>query len=92
MRIYASRFTPGVKAGDIKLEIGEVVQYKKLDGSTLDITIDSESVSHHECDCLGYECIFSDDGKKYFASGDQIINWEGKMETIGQLNKAMEES
>lgn len=92
MRIYASRFTPGIKAGKINLKIGEVVQYQLSNGTILDITITSDSMSHAKLDCLGFEAIFSDTGEKSFASGDRIINWEGKMETVAQLNKAMEES
>ena len=92
MRIYSSRFTPGIKAGDIKLEIGEVVQYQLKTGPIIDITIDSDSMKHAECDCLGFEAIFSDNGERSFASGDQIINWKGKVETVEQLNSILEES
>lgn len=91
MRIYNSRFTPWIKAGDIKLKIGEIVQYQLKNGTIVDITIDSDSMSHSECNCLGFEAISSDDGERYFALGDQIVNWKGKVKTIEQLNKLMEE-
>ena len=53
-----------------------MVKYRTRKGEELDITIDSDLM-----DCggyFGYESVFHDDGERYFAIADGIIDWEGK--------------
>ena len=78
VQVYCSRFTPGVTGDNVGFDVGETVQYQLSDGRIINITIDSERMSHDGCPCLGYEAIFSDDGKRYFARGDKIVGWDGK--------------
>jgi hypothetical protein len=78
MEIYKSRFTPNAKATEIKFSIGDVVKYKLRSGQVMDITIDSEPMSHSQCAFKGYEAIFSDNGQRSFAGSDGIIDWQGK--------------
>jgi hypothetical protein len=91
MLVSLSRFTPGAKGNDICFEKGETVKYKLANGNVIDITIDSELMKHDECKTHGYESIFSDDGKRYFADSERIVGWEGKMESIEELNNKMDE-
>lgn len=82
MMISRSRFTPGMKDGrDVSFDRGEVVTYRTRNGDTVEITIDSEIMRNAEApgDGTGYESIFHDDGQRYFASRQQIIDWNGKV-------------
>lgn len=85
MQVFSSRFTPGVKGFDVHFLKGEVVKYQMKNGDIIDIIIDSERMKHEECENYGYEAIYSDDGKRYFADGGRIIDWEGKIDTMEQL-------
>ena len=77
--IFKSRYTPNIENGEnVKFNIGEVVTYKMRSGKVLDITIDSDYMQH-DCGLYGYEAIFSDDGGRYFAAAEGIVNWEGKV-------------
>lgn len=81
MRIYKSRFTPGLKNGeDVSFNKGEEVTYRLRSGGTIKIIIDSDLMEHAEApgDKTGYESIFSDDGGRYFAVRSAIIDWKGK--------------
>ena len=78
MEVYKSRFTQGIKAKETHFIKGEKVHYKMRGGEELDITIDSERMKHTDSGFYGYEAIFTDDNKRYFASEEGIINWEGK--------------
>lgn len=79
IQVYKSKFTPGATGDQIHFRIGEIVKYQLRNGDIIDIKIDSERMSHDNCDVLGYEAIFLDDNQKYFARGDKIIGWEGKV-------------
>jgi hypothetical protein len=77
--VYKSRYTPGLINGkDVNFQKGEKVRYKMRSGEELDIIIDSERMHHTQSGLYGYESIFLDDNKKYFAASTGIINWEGK--------------
>ena len=77
MKVFVSRYTPGLKNGkDVQFNIGEIVRYRMRSGKELYITIDSELMQNSGF--LGYESIFHDDGKKYFAVAEGIIDWKGK--------------
>lgn len=77
VQIFVSRHTPGLENGKgVKFEIGETVKYRMRNGHETDITIDSELCSN--MGYLGYEAIFHDDGGRYFAVDEGIIDWEGK--------------
>ena len=79
MMIYKSRYTPNLENGkDVSFLRNEVVKYKLMNGIILEITIDSEIMKHSTSGKLGYESIFSDDEKRYFAESDRIVDWEGK--------------
>lgn len=89
MQILKSKYTPGAKGYEVGFSKGEVVEYQLQNGNVIDITIDSERMKHNMCKTFGYEAIFSDDGKRYFADGEKIINWNGKTETMEQLQSLM---
>lgn len=79
--VYRSRFTPGLKDGrDVSFDVGETVTYRMKNGSTVKITIDSETMEHDQApgDKTGYEAIFQDSGERYFAPRRGIIDWAGK--------------
>lgn len=75
--VFVSRYTEGLENGkNVSFNIGEVVRYRMRNGDELSITIDSEL--RYNMGYLGYEAIFHDDGKRYFAVSEGIIDWEGK--------------
>jgi hypothetical protein len=78
--IYFPSCAPGLQDGEhVNFQIGDVVTYKTRNGDVLKITIDSERKVDMESGTIeGYESIFHDDGKKYFAAAKGIINWDGK--------------
>jgi len=78
--IYKSKYTLNVESKDVHFQIGEVVKYRMRNGKKFDITINSERkyVEENHIILYGYEAIFSDDNKKYFAAEKGIIGWEGK--------------
>jgi hypothetical protein len=79
VQIYKSRYTPGLKNGeDVYFNKGERVRYRMRNGCELDIIIDCDDRMVSMNDSIGYEAIFTDDGKRYFAVAKGIINWEGK--------------
>ena len=78
MNVWISKHTPGLLNGkDVHFEICEVVEYQKRNGERFTITIDSEYMTNSGY--YGYEAIFHNDGKRYFAVDEGIINWEGKV-------------
>lgn len=77
--VYKSRFTPGARGDEVHLEIGEVVQFQLLNGTVIDVTIDSPRMTHDQCPTYGYEYI-SGTGGRCFADGARIIGWDGKVE------------
>ena len=79
MLITQSRHTPGLSDGrNLSFNKGEIVTYRTMKGEVVEITIDSDLMSHNEApgDKTGYESIFHDDGSKYFAARQNIIKWE----------------
>lgn len=79
--VFDSKLKKGLTNGrTVKFNIGDVVKYKLENGKVLDIEITSEYMQHHIEEIDGYEAIFSDDGKSYFAVAERIIDWEGKVE------------
>ena len=50
-------------------------------GEEIKITLDSEYMMNESDGEIhyGYEAIFHDDGKRYFAAAKGIYNWEGKV-------------
>ena len=75
--VFVSRYTEGLKNGkNVSFNKGETVRYRMRNGDELNITIDSELC--YNSGYLGYEAIFHDDGKRYFAVAEGIIDWEGK--------------
>ncbi len=83
MLVYYSRFTPNLENGEnVSFNKGEVVDYRLRNGQELKITIDSDLMKQKIDgeDCYGYESVFHDDNKRYFALSKQIINWEGKVQ------------
>ena len=82
MRITLSRYTPNLQNGEnVNFDIGEVVDYRLRSGEEIKITIDSEYMMNESDGEIhyGYEAIFHDDGKRYFAAAKGIYNWEGKV-------------
>lgn len=75
--IYKSKFTPKITAEETYFQKGTKVRYRMESGMELDIIIDSDKMQH-DSGLFGYEAIFTDDNRKYFASEKGIINWEGK--------------
>lgn len=93
MQIYKSRYTPGLKNGkDVAFNKGEKVKYRTRLGECVEIIIDSERVIHDETGLYGYEAIFTDDGKRYFAAEKGIYDWDGKCDTVSQLNILLDKS
>lgn len=86
MQITCSKYTPGVKGYNVGFEIGEIVKYQLASGDVIDIRIDSPRMTHNMCKTYGFEAIFSDDGKRYFADGEKIVGWEGKVNTMEEFN------
>ena len=89
MQIFSSRFTPNVTGDEISLNKGEKVKYQLLNGNVIDAIIDSERMSHNACHNLGYEAITLDDNERYFIDGKRIIWWEGKTNSMDELNRAL---
>jgi len=89
MQIFSSRFTPNVTGDEISLNKGEKVKYQLLNGNIIDAIIDSERMSHNACPNLGYEAITLDDNERNFIDGKRIVWWEGKMNSMDELNRAL---
>lgn len=82
IELYRSRFTPGVSAGDILLEVGELIDYELLNGTVIQAKITSKRMTHAKCEPhLGYEAIDLRDQKRFFADGRRIVNWDGRVPT-----------
>lgn len=78
MKVFYSRFTPNLSNGErVKFNIGDKVLYRLSNGTEVEIIIDSEYRRHISGE-LGYEAIFTDDGKRYFSVSSGIIGWNGK--------------
>ena len=71
MHVLKSRFTIGATADEVHLERGERVTYVHDDGRELEVTIDSNHVSHAKCPNLGYE-VKQDCGHRFFADGKRL--------------------
>ena len=84
IRIFASRFTPGITADKIDLWEGEKVEYRLRTGEIIEIIIDSKVMSHTQAPFV-YECIFPD-GERYAADTRRITWWDGKTETREELD------
>lgn len=79
MEVVKSRFTKGVKASEISLEIEETVKYKLCNGKIIDAVIKSKKMHHPECKgSFGYEALTLDDNTVNFIDVRRIICWEGK--------------
>lgn len=75
--IHKSKFTPELNNGKgVHFSIGDVVNYRCVDGTEIKCTIATELMENEGF--FGYEAIFHDDGKRYFAIEDMICDWEGK--------------
>lgn len=90
MQIFSSRFTPNATGDEIPLNKGEKVKYQLLNGNVIDAIIDSERMRHKTCPNLGYEAVTLDDNERNFIDGKRIVWWEGKMNSMDELNRAME--
>jgi hypothetical protein len=88
MQIFSSRFTPNATGDEISLNKGEKVKYQLLNGSVIDVIIDSERMSHKNCPNLGYEAITLDNNERNFIDGKRIVWWDGKMNSMDELNRA----
>lgn len=89
MQIFSSRFTPNATGDEISLNKGEKVKYQLKDGSVIDAIIDSERMSHNACTNLGYEAITLDDNERNFIDGKRIVWWEGKMNSMEELDRSL---
>ncbi len=89
MQIFKSRFTPNATGDEISLSKGEKVKYQLKNGNVIDAIIDSERMRHDACPNLGYEAITLDDNERNFIDGKRIIWWEGKMNSVDELNRAL---
>jgi hypothetical protein len=89
MQIFSSRFTPNATGDEISLSKGEKVKYQLKDGSLIEAIIDSERMSHSACENLGYEAITLDDNQRTFIDSKRIVCWEGKMDSMEQLDRAL---
>ena len=79
VKVWLSRFTPGAKWDQVHLGRGEVVPYLRANGETVNVTIDSEIMSHtYEGETnLGFEAI-SESGERVFIAGERILGWDGR--------------
>jgi hypothetical protein len=89
MQIFKSRFTPNATGDEISLDKGEKVKYQLMNGIVIDAVIDSERMTHELCDTYGYEAITLDDNQRNFIDGKRIIWWNGKMDSMKQLNSVL---
>ena len=89
MQIFSSRFTPNATGDEISLNKGEKVKFQLLNGNVIDAIIDSERMSHNSCPNLGYEAITLDDNERNFIDGKRIVWWDGKMNSMDELNRAL---
>lgn len=78
VEIFKSRFTPGVIASKIRLEIGETVKYKLQDGTVIDAIIKSKKMTHRQCPSFGYEALMLDNNTVGFIDVSRIVSWDGK--------------
>lgn len=90
MQIFKSRFTPKATGDEVSLLIGEKVKYQLKDGKVVEAIINSERMGHNACPNLGYEATMLDNNEKRFLDGKRIVWWDGKMDSMEQLNSAME--
>ncbi len=88
MKIFLSRFTPGATGDKVGLNRGDKIKYQCNNGDVIDAIIDSERMSHGMCSNLGYESILVSKNTRGFLDGKKIIWWEGKMETMTELENA----
>ena len=72
--VYASVFTPGVRARDTRMQPGYKIRYRNLSGTEEDGIVDSVRMVHTS-GCYGYECLF-DHGDRGFADADRIVSFE----------------
>ena len=89
MQIFSSRFTPNVTGDEISLAKGEIVKYQLMSGNIIYAIIDSERMTHKQCETYGYEAIRLDDNQRVFIDGKRIVWWAGKMDSMEQLDRAM---
>lgn len=66
--VYLSRLAEGVQAKDAHLQIGERLLYR----DRVEVTIDSELMTHSSCPNYGYECVFADTGERAFADSERL--------------------
>lgn len=82
MNVFKSRFTPNLKNGKgVEFQIGETIDYKYLNGDTVQATIVSD-YCQHDNGCYGYEATMSDDNTTCFIDEERIIGWKGKDEIL----------
>jgi len=89
MQIFKSRFTPNADGSEISLDKGEKVKYQLMSGNVIDVVIDSERMTHEQCETYGYEAITLDDNQRNFIDGKMIVWWEGKMDSMEELDRAI---
>lgn len=89
MQVFKSRFTPNATGDEISLSKGEKVKYQLRNGNIIDAIIDSERMTHQQCETYGYEAITLDDNQRNFIDAKRIVWWEGKMDSMEQLNRAL---
>ncbi len=73
VQVLLSKYCAGADSRN-SLSVGDKATWTGKSGNVVEVTIDSELMQHESApgDGLGYECIFSDDGSRCFASADQI--------------------
>ena len=73
MKVFSSRFTPGVSAADIDLRVGERVKVIRPSGEICTMIIASMLMNNVHYQELGYECKYK--GKTLWVSANRIISW-----------------
>jgi len=88
MKIFSSRFTPGVCGSKVSFMIGEKVRYKLLNGKLIDIIIKSERMSHEQCSS-GYEALRLDNNEMVFIDPARIVDWDGRIQNEAELDRLL---
>lgn len=85
MQLFKSKFTPNATGDEVAFNIGEIVHYNRK-GQIIVVQIDSDRMSHIQCENLGYEAIWIKEDRRIFIDGKKIVWWEGKVNSEEQLD------
>lgn len=72
IRVFKSRYTPGVKGSEIGWAIGEKALWVNKKGKTFLVTIDSDTMKHNQASGTVREVIFDDGSGRFAVDEDRL--------------------